>query len=106
MEYPLRGELYPLNLPSITRKGYTAYTRSKKFDEWFRKLGHISSERLLRLSKMAYGVLSFDKEVRKNFECIPCIKAKTKRSAIPDSTRRTNRPLELAHLDISGKVAQ
>ena len=42
--------------------------------------------------------------MRKHFECIPCITTKTRRSAIPDSTRRTARPLEIVHLDISRKV--
>ncbi len=105
-EYPLRGGLYPFNLPSITRKAYTIYTRSKKLEEWHRKLGHISSERLFRLSKMAEDVPPFDKELRKHFESIPCITAKTKRSVIPSSTRRTTRPLELVHLDISEKVEE
>ncbi len=67
-EYPLRGGLYSLNLPSITQKAYTIYTRSKKLDEWHQNLGHISSERLLRLSKMAEDVPPFDKEMRKHFE--------------------------------------
>ena len=105
-EYPLRGGICPLNLPSITRKAYTVYTRSKKLDEWHRKHGQVSSERLPRLSKMAEDVPPLDKEVRKHSECISCITAKNRRSAIPDSTRRTTRPLELVHLDISGKFEE
>ncbi len=30
-EYPLRGRLYPRNLPSITRKANTVYARSEKY---------------------------------------------------------------------------
>ena len=55
---------------------------------------------------MSEDVPNFDKEVRKHFECILCITAKTRRSTIPDSTRKTIRPLELIHLDISGKVEE
>ncbi len=42
----------------------------------------------------------------KHFECISCTTVKARRSGILESTRRTTRPLELVHLDISEKVEE
>lgn len=39
-----------------------------------------------------------------NHQCVPCITAKARRSPVLSSTRKTSRPLELVHLDISVPV--
>ncbi len=105
-EYPLKGGLYPISLTSITRKSHSVFPRSKNLEQWHRKLGHICSDRLLKLSKTSEDVPNYDNEMRKHLECIPCITAKTRRSTILDSTRKTNRRLELIQLDIFGKVEE
>eukprot|EP00171_Calliarthron_tuberculosum_P022728 IDg22728t1 len=73
-------------------------------EEWHRKLGHLSSERHFKLSQDRDDVSKFDRASLNKLPCVPCMIAKARRAPITSSTRRTSLPLELIHLDISGKV--
>lgn len=78
--------------------------KSNLVTEWHRKLGHIHAERHFKLSGQDNEVPKFDRVLLNNHQCIPCLTAKARRSSLSPSTRKATRPLELIHLDISGKV--
>ena len=110
----MQDGLYPVEIPSNNTKvkgGMQAYlSRQKTKDgliaEWHRKLGHPHADRYFNLCEMHSEIPNFDRIALKNYQCIPCLTAKAKRAPVRSSTRRTSRPLELVHLDISGKIEE
>ena len=46
----------------------------------------------------------FDRSILQELQCVPCITAKQHKAPVRSSKRSTIAPLELIHLDISGKV--
>ena len=98
--------LFPLK---IEKQKSAALTERKEFslsavEEWHRKVGHPSAERYMKLSQTFDEVPRFDRALLQELQCVPCITAKQHKAPIRSSTRCTTAPLELVHLDISGKV--
>lgn len=73
--------------------------------EWHNRTGHPNPNRYLRLSAMRDDVPMFPRKVLENLLCVPCRLAKMQRRAILPSKRITIRPLELVHMDITGKMS-
>lgn len=67
-------------------------------------VGHLNADRYYEISEIRRDVPKFDRQVIREYQCIPCITASIRRSKITNYTCVTTRPLELVHLDISGKV--
>ncbi len=62
---------------------------------------HLSSNSLNKLSELNSSILKFDRELINQHQFVPCLVRNAKRSYIPSSFRKTVRPLESIHLDIS-----
>ena len=77
---------------------------TNKFMKWHRELGHVSTDRMITLAKQFDKIPRFERYIINSFNCVPCMVAKSKKSRVKTSTRKTTTPLELAHLDISGEV--
>ncbi len=68
------------------------------------KLGHISPDRLKKLSNKNSVIPKFEQEIISQHHCVPYLVGKAERSFILPSLRRTNPTLLLIHLNISGPV--
>ena len=71
---------------------------------WHEKTGHISSSPYQALARQIDSVPFVEKSLMDDFFCIPCLTGKMKRSPILPSTFTSYAPLELLHVDISGKA--
>ncbi len=102
----LNDGLYPLTLSTPNPNSYHVNSAKKNnsIDERHRKLGHLIPNRLNKLSELNSSIPTFDRELIKQHQCVPCLVGRAKRSYIPSSSRNTTRHLELIHLDISGPV--
>ncbi len=84
--------------------------RSKKIqdsnpvEEWHLEVGHPSAEGYYSLSQATGSVPKFDRTLLQELQCILRNLAKQNRGPLRKSTRVTSKPLELIHLNISGKV--
>ncbi|CAN0838933.1 Retrovirus-related Pol polyprotein from transposon TNT 1-94 [Linum grandiflorum] len=98
------------NMYTINMKNKTAFSEScfsallaNSVDLWHRKLGHISSSRITKLSSLnlVRGLPSFPRS--KEFFCKSCVLGKqTKTSFKSSSLISTSKPLELIHMDLFG----
>ena len=103
-EFPLKRGLYPVSMNCYKYQALAINIKENPIDEWHRILGHPNPARQYALSKMENDVPQFQRASLFEHQCVPCMTAKFERSKIHSSTRRTTRPLELVHLDISGKM--
>ncbi len=65
---------------------------------------HLSPNRLKKLFELNESFSTFDRELINQHQCVPWLIGKAKWSYVPFSSRKTTRPLELIHLDLSGLV--
>lgn len=72
--------------------------------EWHNKTGHPHTNRYMKLANMFENIPKFPRQVLDEMLCVPCRLAKLQRRAILPSRRDTIRPLELVHVDITGKM--
>ncbi len=95
-----------INFINVERNSYQVNSGKKNnyIDEWHRKLGHFSPNRLDKLSELNSSIPTFDRKIIKQLQCVPCLVGKAKRSYFPSWSRKAIRPLELIHLHISGPV--
>ena len=103
-DFPLIGDLYSIKMDLNKAKTFQAKRSSVDPSEWHRRVGHPSPERYFKLSEMFSDVPKFDKPTLQPIQCVPCLIGRLKRFSIKKSQRITTHPLELIHLDISGKV--
>ena len=73
---------------------------------WHTKLGHPSPARYMKASERYDDVPYFSRDILNNILCVPCRLGKAKRAPILPSSRVVQRPLELVHMDISGKLME
>jgi len=73
--------------------------------EWHNKVGHPHAARYIELSNQVEDVPQFPRQDLESILCIPCAIGKVQRRPIQPSMRLTTFPLELVHLDISGKMS-
>jgi len=66
-------------------------------------VGHPSAFRYQSLSMLPPSVPYFTFETLKNLECIPRITAKVRQAPVSRNQIKVTAPLELVHLDISGR---
>ncbi|CAN1347477.1 Retrovirus-related Pol polyprotein from transposon TNT 1-94 [Linum perenne] len=82
---------------------YFSATESSSLSIWHKKLGHISSSRILKLysSNLVRGLPKISSS--KDFLCSTCVRGKqTKSSFKPSSFISTSKPLQLIHIDLFG----
>lgn len=77
----------------------TEYARA-----WHEHTGPIYPERYQQRSRLLQSVPFIERTVFEKLICVPCLTVKMKRAPLRHSTQNTSAPLELIHIDISGKV--
>lgn len=104
LSFPLKAiaenVLYPIELGPGSNSNDKAFMTARnrildeksRIEEWHRKLGHIGSDRLFEMSRAKDEFPTFKRDALRDFECVLCLTAKTQRA------------LELVHLDISGRI--
>ncbi len=100
-----RGNQKGLYLINATYKRELAmFAAVKETPElWHRRLGHLGADSLLQLVKdnMVTGISIKAADITLPF-CEPCILGKQTRLPFSESTTKTERPLELVHMDVCG----
>ena len=103
-DFPLIDDLYPIKLNKTKVKILQTRKLNYSPEDWHKRVGHPSPERYLKLSEIFPEIPKFDRPTLQSINCAPCLMGRLKRAPINRSRRNTTHPLELIHLDISGKV--
>ena len=82
----------------------SAKTEQDWAKEWHNRTGHPHADRYILLSNATEDVLFFSRQTLNSIFSIPCQLGKSQ-GQISRTTRLTASPLELVHLDITGKLA-
>lgn len=72
--------------------------------EWHKKLGHVSTERIFKATKIFETMPKFFQKVLNELHCSDGLISKAKRAPIEESDRHTTRPIELVHMDVMGPI--
>lgn len=68
--------------------------------KWHNKVGHLSAQRYMKLSKLTDQVPIFNSEMLRKLECLPCLTAKDRKAPVTSVSETSSQSVEEVHVDI------